>query len=125
MQADEPPVLDRIGAAHDHMEGDIALSATVLVDQEPRRGWSQRHCHAIEVVLVLKLLVLIHTAMETSDGQVVRRLSFKSWLDESAAPVGSSSHGFSTPTINPYMPTTVSLSFLSFFVSSLHIEQLV
>jgi hypothetical protein len=71
------------------------------------------------------LLVLIRTAMDTSDEQAVRRLSFKSWLDESAAPVGPSSHGFNTPTKNPYVPTMVSLSCLSFFVTSLHIEQLV
>jgi hypothetical protein len=71
------------------------------------------------------LLVLIRTAMETSDGQAVCHLSLESWLDESAAPFGSSSHGFSTPTKNPYVPTTVSLSCLSFFVTSLHIEQLV
>jgi hypothetical protein len=32
MHADEPPVLDRIGVAHGHMEGDIALSAALLID---------------------------------------------------------------------------------------------
>jgi hypothetical protein len=57
MQADEPLVLDRIRAAHGHMEGDIALTAALLVDQEPQRGWSQCHCHAIEVVLVLNYLL--------------------------------------------------------------------
>jgi hypothetical protein len=35
MHADEPPVLDIIDVAHGHMEGDIALSAAFLVDQEP------------------------------------------------------------------------------------------
>jgi hypothetical protein len=31
MQADEPPVLDRIGAAHGHMEGDVAVTPRVMV----------------------------------------------------------------------------------------------
>jgi hypothetical protein len=74
---------------------------------------------------LLALLVLIPTTMETSDGQVVRRFSFESWLDESHAPVGSFSHGLNTPTKNPYVPTTVSLSCLPLLLTSLHIEQLV
>jgi hypothetical protein len=36
--------------------------------------------------------------METTDGQVARRLSFQSWLDKSEALVGSYSHGLITPT---------------------------
>jgi hypothetical protein len=35
-KTDEPLVVDRIDVAHGHMEGDIALSAAVLIDQEPR-----------------------------------------------------------------------------------------
>jgi hypothetical protein len=61
-------------------------------------------------------------AMETSDGHVVRLLSFESWLDEFLILVGSSSHGFTTPTKKPYVPTIVGLSCLSLFLTSLHIE---
>jgi hypothetical protein len=35
MQVDEPLVLDRIRAAHSHMEGDVALTIALLIDQEP------------------------------------------------------------------------------------------
>lgn len=54
--------------------------------------------------------------------QATRRLSFESWLDDSTTPVGSSSHCFSTPSKNPFVPTMVIFSWLLLFLSTLYIE---
>jgi hypothetical protein len=54
MQADEPPVLDRIDVAHGHMEGDVVLSAALLIDARLVTA-SLPSYRSIDVILVLKL----------------------------------------------------------------------
>jgi hypothetical protein len=54
--------------------------------------------------------------------QAARRISFKSWLDDSTTPVGSFSHCFSTPSKNPFVPAMVIFSWLFLFLSTLFIE---